>query len=217
MCNNAAGPQRLIEALGSQRVILGFPGAGGEKTEDGTVRATVVMPVIQKTTIGELDGSISLRVRVLADILQQAGFPTAISPDMDAWLKTHVAIVSPIADAFYAADSDIKALANNRSLVVKMVRAIRTAFAALRAQGIPIAPSKLQIIELLPEWMLVSACCLLLRTSSAELIIARHALVARDEMVVLAEQLRVLVAQGTDAIKQNSGGGNETSRSHWQL
>lgn len=217
MYNNAAGPQRLIEALGSQRVILGFPGAGGEKTEDGTVRATVVMPVIQKTTIGELDGSISLRVRVLADILQQAGFPTAISPDMDAWLKTHVAIVSPIADAFYAADSDIKALANNRSLVVKMVRAIRTAFAALRAQGIPIAPSKLQIIELLPEWMLVSACCLLLRTSSAELIIARHALVARDEMVVLAEQLRVLVAQGTDAVKQNSGGGNETSRSHWQL
>jgi 2-dehydropantoate 2-reductase len=217
MYNNAAGPQRLIEALGSQRVMLGFPGAGGEKTEDGTVRATVVIPAIQETTIGELDGSISLRVQVLADRLQRAGFPTAISSDMDAWLKTHVAIVSSIADAFYAADSDIKALANNRSLVVKMVRAIQKAFAALRAQGIPIAPSQLKIIELLPEWMLVSVCCLALRTSFAELIIARHAIVAREEMVVLAEQLRVLIAQGTDAVKQDSGGGNDTSRSHWQL
>ena len=217
MYNNAAGPQQLIEALGSQRVILGFPGAGGEKTEDGTVRATVVIPAIQKTTIGELDGSISLRVQVLADRLQRAGFPTAISPDMDAWLKTHVALVSSIADEFYAANSDIKALANNRSLVVKMVRAIRRTFAALRAQGIPIAPSQLKIIELLPEWMLVSACSLALRTSFAELIIARHAIVAREEMVVLAEQLRVLVAQGTDTVKQDSGGGNDTSRSHWQL
>jgi 2-dehydropantoate 2-reductase len=204
MYNNVAGPQRLIEAISSQRVILGFPGAGGEKTEDGTVRATVVIPAIQKTTIGELDGSISLRVQVLADRLQQAGFPTAISRDMDAWLKTHVALVSSIADAFYTADSDIKALANHRSLVVKMVRAIRKAFAALRAQGIPIAPSQLKIIDLLPEWILVSACCLALRTSFAELIIARHAIVAREEMVVLAEQLRILVAQGTGAVKQDS-------------
>jgi hypothetical protein len=98
-----------------------------------------------------------------------------------------------------------------------MVRAIQKAFAALRAQGIPIAPSQLKIIELLPEWMLVSVCCLALRTSFAELIIARHAIVAREEMVVLAEQLRVLIAQGTDAVKQDSGGGNDTSRSHWQL
>ena len=199
MYNNAAGPQRLIDALGSQRVVLGFPGAGGEQAEDGMVRATVVMSAIQRTTLGELDGSASPRVRVLAGVLRQAGFPTAVSHDMDAGLKTHVAIVSPIADAFYDAGGDMKALAESRPSVVAMVRAIRTAFAALRAQGVPVTPGKLRSIELLPEWMLVGACRMALRTSYAELIVARHANAARDEMAVLADQLRVLVARGMAA------------------
>jgi hypothetical protein len=30
-------------------------------------------------------------------LIPRAGFPTAISPNMDAWLKTHVALVGPIA------------------------------------------------------------------------------------------------------------------------
>jgi 2-dehydropantoate 2-reductase len=29
MCNNASGPDEMVEALGRERVLLGFPGAGG--------------------------------------------------------------------------------------------------------------------------------------------------------------------------------------------
>ena len=108
MFNNLAGPQRLIDVLGRERVMLGFPGAAGERASDGTVMATVLPALIQKTTIGELDGHQTPRVRQLAAALQEAGFPTAISSHMDAWLKTHVALVSPIADAFYAAGRDRK-------------------------------------------------------------------------------------------------------------
>ena len=108
MFNNLAGPQRLIDVLGRERVMLGFPGAAGERASDGTVMATVLPALIQKTTIGELDGHQTPRVRQLAAALQEAGFPTAISSYMDAWLKTYVALVSPIADAFYAAGGDRK-------------------------------------------------------------------------------------------------------------
>ena len=107
MFNNLAGPQRLIDVLGRERVMLGFPGAAGERAADGTVVATVLPALMQKTTLGEVDGSSSPRVRLFAAALQEAGFPTAISSHMDAWLKTHVALVSPIADAFYAAGSDL--------------------------------------------------------------------------------------------------------------
>ena len=193
MFNNLAGPQRLIDVLGRERVVLGFPGAAGERAADGTVVATVLPALIQKTTFGELDGRRTPRVRLLAAALQEAGFPTAISSNMDAWLKTHAALVSPIADAFYAAGGDMKVLANSRLQVIAMLRSIRKAFAALRAQGLPITPTWLRGVELLPAWLLVGACQWALRTSYAELIVARHATVARDEMAVLAEQLHALV------------------------
>ncbi len=108
MFNNLDGPERLTDALGRERVVLGFPGAAGERGTNGSVVATVLPALLQETTIGELDGRTTPRIQALAKTLTEAGFPTAVSTRMDAWLKTHVALVSPIADAFYAADSDLK-------------------------------------------------------------------------------------------------------------
>ncbi len=195
MFNNVIGPERLIEALGRERVLLGFPGAAGERAADGSVLATVLPALMQMTTFGELDGRFTPRLRRLAAALKEAGFHTALSRNMDAWLKTHVAVVSPIADAFYAAGSDLKALGNSKPHVITLLHTIRQAFAALRAQGFPVTPEKLRGIEFLPDWLLVRACQWALRTSYAELVVARHAVVAREEMAALSGQLRVLVGQ----------------------
>ena len=194
MFNNLVGPQRLIDVLGRDRVVLGFPGAAGERAADGSVVATVLPALIQKTTVGEIDGRFTPRIRALAAALREAGFSTAISGRMDAWLKTHVALVCPIADAFYAASGDLRTLADSSSRVITMLRSIRQAFWALRAQGIPVTPAKLRSLELLPDWLLIGACQWALRTAYADLVVARHATIARDEMAVLSEQLRGLMA-----------------------
>ena len=201
MFNNLGGPQRLIDVLGLDRVVLGFPGAAGERAADGSVVATVLPALIQKTTIGEIDGRFTPRIRALAAALNKAGFPTAMSRQMDAWLKTHVALVSPIADAFYAAGSDLNLLADSRPRVIAMYRSIRQAFLALRAQGIPVTPARMRSLEVLPAWLLVGACQWALRTSYADLIVARHATVAHEEMAALSEQLRELVALSADQMK----------------
>ena len=127
MFNNLAGPQRLVDVLGRDRIVLGFPGAAGERAADGSVVATVLPALIQRTTLGELDGRSTSRIRALAAALKRAGFPTAISSQMDAWLKTHVALVSPIADAFYAAGGDLRSLADSKSRVTAMLCNIRHA------------------------------------------------------------------------------------------
>ncbi|MFN0316124.1 MAG: ketopantoate reductase family protein [Burkholderiales bacterium] len=197
MFNNVVGPERLIDALGRERVLLGFPGAAGERSPDGTVVATVLPALMQMTTFGELDGRLTPRLRLLAAALKAAGFPTALSRNMDAWLKTHVALVSPIADAFYAAGSDLKALGRSKPRVIVLLHTIRQGFAALRAQGIPVTPAKLRGLELLPDWLLVHACQWALCTAFADLVGARHATGAREEMAALSGQLRVLVGQVT--------------------
>jgi 2-dehydropantoate 2-reductase len=203
MFNNLGGPQRLVDVLGRDRVVLGFPGAAGERAADGSVVATVLPALIQRTTVGEIDGRSSPRIRALAAALKEAGFPTAISSQMDAWLKTHIALVSPIADAFYAAGGDLKSLAVSRSRVIAMLQAIHRAFAALRAQGIPVTPAKLRGLELIPDWLLVGACQWALRTAYADLIVARHATVARGEMAALSEQLHELVARSDGVSKSH--------------
>ena len=58
--NNPTGPGLLVEHLGSQRVVLGFPGVGG--TREGT-RVRYVFPRQQPTTLGEVDGRITVRMR----------------------------------------------------------------------------------------------------------------------------------------------------------
>ncbi len=189
MLNNATGPGQTIAALGRQRVLLGFPGAGGTR-EGNLIRATVLSGVLQPTCLGELDGSLTPRVRRIARILKAAGFPTVIRSDMDAWLRTHVALVSPIANALYMMDGNIHQLAHSREGIQLMLRAIREGFQVLRSLDIPITPTRLRVFEIIPGPLMVSLLQRFLDTQYAELVIARHANAARDEMKQLGDEFR---------------------------
>jgi len=191
MSNNATGPGQIVEVLGCQRVLIGFPGAGGTR-EGNLIRATVLSGILQPTCLGELDGSSSSRVRKIAQILKAAGFPTVVRSNMDAWLKTHAAIVSPIANALYMMEGNIHQLAHRRDSVQLMLRAIREGFQVLRSLDIPITPTRMRFFELIPEPLMVSLLQLLLDTNYAELVIARHANAARDEMKQIADEFREL-------------------------
>jgi 2-dehydropantoate 2-reductase len=196
MLNNATGPGQMIAALGCQRVLIGFPGAGGTR-EGNCLRATVLSGTLQPTCLGELDGSATPRVRKIAHVLKAAGFPTVVRSNMDAWLKTHVALVSPIANALYMMDGDIHQLAQHRESVQLMLRAICEGFKVLRSLDIPITPTRMRVFELLPEPLIVSLLQLFLDTEYADLVIARHANAARDEMKQIADEFRELAHLGS--------------------
>ena len=62
MNNNVAGPDEMVEALGKERVLLGFPGAAGHR--DGhVVTVKVTAGRQQPTTFGELDGRTTPRLK----------------------------------------------------------------------------------------------------------------------------------------------------------
>ena len=91
---NTAGCQpQLVEALGG-RALFGFPAAGGSR--DGHVIRYVLIRQ-QQTTLGEPAGGPTSRTRELRAALENAGFPTTITSDMDGWLLGHAAFVVPIA------------------------------------------------------------------------------------------------------------------------
>ncbi|MGC9399562.1 MAG: ketopantoate reductase family protein [Anaerolineae bacterium] len=190
MMNNAAGPDALVDVLGEDRVLLGFPGAAGER--DGHVVRYLAREGRPAPVIGEINGTITPRLLRIAEVLGEISSEVTCSDDIDAWLKTHVALVSPIANALYMAGGDIYRLAETRDALVLLVRGIREGFCVLRALDVPITPAKYRALDWIPEPLLLAALRRMLSTEVAELGLQRHANAARDEMQQLAEEFRLL-------------------------
>ena len=194
MFNNAGGPDELINALGRERVLLGFPGAGGI-WKGHVVRYMVVSGRQQPTTFGELDGSSTPRLKQIAAVFKGAGFPVAVCSQMDAWLKTHVAEVSPMANALYMAGGDSHRLARTRDAIVLMIRAIREGHQVLQELDIPIVPAKRKVFKWIPEPILVALLKRIFKSEKMSELIG-HAHAARDEMKQIAGEFKAL-AQST--------------------
>lgn len=188
--NLARGPQEMIDALGRQRVLLGFPGAAAV-SRDGILRYMICSVQEQPTTLGELDGSRSTRIVSIAEAFGNAGFPVSICENMDAWLKTHVAKISPTCGALYMAGLDPLRLARDREALVLMIRAIREGYAVLDALGIPITPKFQRIFRWIPEPLLLALMRRMIQSPATELKLG-HARGARSEMKALAEDFRRL-------------------------
>lgn len=190
---NTAGRQaQLVEALGS-RVLFGFPAAGG--TRDGSVVRYVLIGQ-QQTMLGEPNGATTSRTRHLKSILQDAGFPTTITANMDGWLLGHAAFVVPIACALYRVDTDASRLAADRDTLRLMVRATRQAFQALRTSGNNEIPANLRTLYLrLPATFAVGYWRRVLAGPRGELWFAAHSRAAPEEMRALAADLQAAVGR----------------------
>ena len=186
MLNNPLGIQRY-EIIEPQRVVLGFPSVGG--TRQGEVIRYILIRQ-QQTTLGEVDGRVTPRLQQLATAFKKAGFSVDLSPDMQAWLKTHAIFVSCISAALATTEGDSVRLGHTRESVVMMVQAIREGFMALKAQGTPISPFNLKVLFLrMPRWFAVLYWQYALRTTVGTLAIAPHANAARDEMCQVARDI----------------------------
>jgi 2-dehydropantoate 2-reductase len=111
---------------------------------------------------------------------------------MRAWLTSHVAVVSPLANGIYLSGGDNHKLAKQADTIRLMVDAIREGFAVVRASGLNVVPFKLRVVERTPEALVVSALRAWAGTGHFETIAKAHAMAAVDEMRVLAHEFALL-------------------------
>ena len=194
--NNPSGYDRWIKLLGKERMIIGFPSAGGER-KAGEVNYFIgrgLSKLFQATTFGEIDGSKTQRLVNLVKAFKSAGFSPVIHHNMDAWQKTHVALITPIANVLYKYNGNNRSLSKSANDIKKMLMAVREGFNALRHMGISITPIKLNFIYL-PTPILVPLFQIFMGSKIAEIAIAKHANVAKDEMLLLQKEFKKLIAQ----------------------
>lgn len=192
--NTASGYEEWAGVIGEKRLMLGFPSAGGERvgSEVQYFIGKGIIRMFQTTTFGEYDGQRSTRVRLLIDIFRKAGIPSVFCADMDAWQKTHVAMVTSIANALYEYGCDNYRLARSAGSVRLMVSGIREGFTALEKLGIQTQPAKLLYFRL-PVWLTAAVFRAVMGTKLAETAMAKHCLAAMPEMLCLQWEFDVLI------------------------
>jgi 2-dehydropantoate 2-reductase len=192
--NTAAGYEQWKRAVGTERLLIGFPCAGGER-KNGVVSFFIgrgLMRSFQTTTFGEISAEKTKRASELIDIFRCAGIPSVYCSDMDAWQKTHVAMVTNIANALYGHGCDNKRLAASAKDVRNMVLGVKEGFKVLKKLGIRITPNKLAFWYL-PAGMLTLVFKIIMKTQLAEITMAKHCIAARAEMASLQEEFNRLI------------------------
>ena len=190
--NNAAGAQDMIEALGRERVLIGMVNAGGER-QGHLVRYiwSRWLPLL----FSELDGALTPRTDTIVRLFRSAGLPARVQKNMDAYQKTHAAGLPAGAGAVYMAGGDIRRLAHMPEVLRLFVRAYREALRALRTVGVPLKPSATQLVEWIPEPILVFGLRLFFDTQLAVVGGERHFNAAPDEMKELADEFLEIFRQ----------------------
>ena len=186
MVNNPEGSAEYSRHIEKERIILGFPGAGGE-INNGKVSCHVISGFIQPTTIGEINGQKTDRILQLKRILKTSGFAVEINANMNSWLKNHLAMICPLANAIYADGGDNFSIARNKTILRKTAAALKEAFRLIKNSDIGINPPKFNFFLICPTQILSLNLKWMYNTEWAKTVICNHALNAKTEMRVLTE------------------------------
>ena len=190
MVNNPSGPAEYVEALGAERVMLGFVFGAGRRVGD------VIYGFGAKglaTPFGEIDGRRSERVERLVALLRRSGFNARPESRMVDWQAAHAALVAPVAALIGKHGNDNYRLAKSREDMRLLVAAMRETLAVLRATGHRIVPGSSNVLRLVPGFALLPLFRWFFGMKVAEVGAAWHCSQAPDEMLCLVRELGAMV------------------------
>ncbi len=195
MVNNPSGPDVYTDALGKERVMLGFVFGAGRR--EGIVIHAIVAKRSRLrrlgTPFGEINGAITPRLTRLVAILNQAGFRAELSRHIVDWQATHAGPIACLARPIMKYNLDTKALAKSRSDLGLMVDAMRETLDVLQALGYRITPGAVSVIRFIPRFLMITILQKVLPTRIMEVGAVWHVSQAPDEMCQLAAEVEALV------------------------
>ena len=203
--NNPLGYDKWVNIIGYERVMIGFPSAGGER-KDGTINYFIgkgITKLFQSTTFGELNGKKTKRLKEFHRIFKKSGFSPSINNKMDWWQKTHIAVVSPVAKALYRYNSNNYELSKSFKTLKNAVLGTRELFSVLKSIDVKITPKKLYFYYL-PTILIAKIFQIVMKTKIAEYAMAKHTIVAKEEMEILEKQFMSLNTNKIDLKYYNS-------------
>lgn len=194
MVNSLEDYSEWEDICGKGRILPAFPGAGGS-IRDGILDAGLTPRLIQPTTFAEIDGSRTERIDMLKRILTRAEIPCQIVPDMHAWQICHLAMVVPLADAYYMVN-DPKLVHRKRCVMRKTAQALHENFVQLKNRGDTISPPKLNLFRLCPVGLMSWILPFVYNSAFGDRFMYQHAMNAKEEMKQLHQVFYEYLREG---------------------
>lgn len=182
------------EICGKGRIIPAFPGAGGS-FEGNILNAKLTPSIIQATTLGEINGGKSERLLQLASIFKRSHIPYKIEKDMHAWQLCHLAMIVPIADAYYEAGVPEKA-GEDKELMEKTAISIKKNLDSLCKLGVTLTPKKMKVLYRLSVGILRIGLRFTFQSKFGNTFMYQHSMKALDEMRELHNQFYSYIGSG---------------------
>jgi 2-dehydropantoate 2-reductase len=192
MGNNLLGSDEFIKALGRARVMMGAVYAAGKR--DGSLIHAIVIKSAA-APFGEIDGTITPRLKQLAAIFHQAGFKVELSTNIVDTQMTHALGVALIGTLIGKHGYNAPALARSTDDLKLFVEGRRESHLLQRALGHQIVPQSEATLSRFPAFLQIAGLRLMLNSRLGEVGLAWHASKAPDEIQQLAAELQVLVDQ----------------------
>jgi 2-dehydropantoate 2-reductase len=182
------GIEELAAALGVERFVPAFPGAAGALRQDGVVDYLEVAQ--QPTTIGSAREN-----SVATELFNSAGFRTATTVNMAAWLQTHAVFIAAFESAIASSTDGVAGLARDRTAMRSLVLAVREGLRALEANRVVVLPPSIRVIFLLcPVWFAARYWSRQLAGPLGMLGMAPHSLAsAHTELPALQDDVRSML------------------------
>ena len=187
MVNSLDSYKKWEDIVGTGRILPAFPGVGGSINEDGILDASLTPRIIQPTTFAEISGNETKRTKQFSKILRHAHIPYQKVMDMHMWQLCHLALVVPIADAYYEADCPEKA-GKEWKIMRKTAGRIKRNFIFLRKQKGKLSPWKMNIFRFVPLPIMALMLAVAFESSFGDKFMYQHAMKAPDEMRELHRQ-----------------------------
>ena len=192
MVNSLDSYKKWEDIVGKGRILPAFPGAGGSINNDGILDAALTPRMIQPTTFAEISGNKSEKTKQFSKILRHAHIPYQKVVDMHMWQLCHLAMVVPIADAYYEADCSERA-GRDWKIMKKTAKRLKRNFNFLRKQSGRLSPGKMNIFCFLPLSILAIMLAITFESSFGDKFMYQHAMKAPDEMRELHKQFYAYV------------------------
>lgn len=186
MVNSIDGYDEWENICGAGKILPAFPGAGGS-IKDDVLDAALTPKIIQPTTFAEISGTRTDRIRCLSLIFKKSSIPYQIVKDMHIWQLCHIAMVVPIADAYYEADNPTKA-GYEHKIMHKTAKALKRNFQFVRKNCGKLSPWKMNIFLFVPIPILTIIMLFVFRSSFGKKFMYQHSIKAPDEMRELHKQ-----------------------------
>jgi 2-dehydropantoate 2-reductase len=181
---NAIQYSRWIKIIGD-KLIPGFPGAGGDIKED-ILYAKIGSKNVQGTIFGEINGEITERVKNLSKVFETAGIPFEIAKNIQAFHITHAAVTMAMKH-FYTGNGMVDIQTAKTAKILKSIATdIKNNIRIIENAGIPVTPQKIGMVKKIPEFLFSLAFYIMLNIGfTRDVLFGNHSYNAKNEILLL--------------------------------